>query len=106
MIRFLFFISLILSATFAQSQKPCVNGKAGKFPCNNYDLMGFVPISTLANSNGNPSGSDIWGWTDSKTKREYAIMGMSNSTAFVDITDPVNPVFLGRLDSNSQNSNH
>jgi choice-of-anchor B domain-containing protein len=29
---------------------------------------------------------------------------MTNSTAFVDITDPINPIFLGRLDSNAGTS--
>ena len=29
---------------------------------------------------------------------------MTNSTAFVDITDPINPIFLGRLNSNAGNN--
>ena len=29
---------------------------------------------------------------------------MTNSTAFVDVTNPVNPVFLGRIDSNAGNN--
>lgn len=39
-------------------------------------------------------GNDIWGWTDSKTGKEYAIMGMDNKTAFVDVTDPSNPIHV------------
>ena len=42
-------------------------------------------------------GSDIWGWFDAQTGNEYALMGMRNGTAFVDITNPEDPVFLGRL---------
>lgn len=42
-------------------------------------------------------GNDIWGWTDSKTNKEYAIMGMDNKTAFVDITDPTNPIHLADI---------
>ena len=46
---------------------------------------------------GGTAGNDIWGWHDAQTGREYALMGMSNGTAFVDVTEPRNPVFLGRL---------
>ncbi|MCH8073630.1 MAG: choice-of-anchor B family protein, partial [Proteobacteria bacterium] len=35
--------------------------------------------------------------SDALTGNEYALMGMTNGTAFVDITNPEVPVFLGRL---------
>ena len=38
-----------------------------------------------------------WGWTDPQTGREYAILGRSDGTAFVDVTDPVAPVYLGLM---------
>ena len=99
-----FFVSFLLSFIGIHSQTNCSDGMAGEYPCSNYDLMAFIPISILANSDGSPSGSDIWGWTDTTSNKEYAIAGMSNSTAFIDITDPVNPIFLGRLDSNAGNN--
>lgn len=86
------------------SQTPCSNGFAGTYPCDDFDLLSHIPVATLANTNGNPEGSDIWGWTDSTTGKEYAICAMTNSTAFVDVSDPVNPIFLGRLDSNAGNN--
>ncbi len=46
---------------------------------------------------GGSRGNDIWGWVDTQTDREYALMGMSNGTAFVDISDPENPRVLGIL---------
>ena len=104
MTRGFFFTCFLFSISVIQSQTLCSNGMAGVYPCNNFDLMSFIPVSVLANSNGNPSGSDIWGWTDPETNKEYAIVCMSNSTAFVEITDPVNPIFLGRLDSNADNN--
>lgn len=73
----------------------CVNGMAGEYPCSNVDLMAHMPLNTL----GGGSGNDIWGWTDPETGREYALMGRSNGTGFVDITDPANPVYLGNLPS-------
>ena len=89
---------------YSYGQTPCTGGYAGEYPCSNYDLLSNIPVSTLANSSGNPEGSDVWGWTDSETGKEYAIAAMTNSTAFVDITDPINPVFLGRLNSNAGNN--
>jgi len=56
--------------------------------------MAFLPLSQIGGGNGN----DIWGWTDSGSGREFAIMGTTTRTAFVEITDPVNPVYLGVLD--------
>ena len=92
----------IFQATVAQI--PCSDGFADEYPCSNYDLMSQIPVTTLANTNGTPEGSDIWGWTDTTSGKEYAIAAMTNSTAFVDITDPINPIFLGRLDSNAGNN--
>ncbi|MDG1731008.1 MAG: choice-of-anchor B family protein [Algibacter sp.] len=81
----------------------CENGFAGNYPCNGYDLMAHMPLSTLASSlttNTNTiAGNDIWGWTDASNGNEYAIVCTTNSTAFVNVTNPINPVFLGRLET-------
>jgi choice-of-anchor B domain-containing protein len=69
----------------------CENGTAGIYPCKNVDLEGFVPLPML----GGATGNDIWGWTDPETGREYALMATSNSTGFVDVTDPRNPTLVG-----------
>ena len=83
---------------------PCENGMAGPYPCDGYDLMGYLPVSVLANNMGNPEGSDIWGWTDPSTGKEYALIALTNSTAFVDVSNPTNPIFLGRLDTATSTS--
>ena len=101
--KILFFIFFLI-LFYSSGQTPCSNGFAGEYPCNNYDLLSHIPVSTLANTSGNPEGSDIWGWTDPVTGKEYAIAAMTNSTAFVDITDPINPIFWGRLNSNAGNN--
>ncbi len=79
---------------------PCVGGTAGTYPCNNIDLMSFTPLATF----GATSGNDSWGWTDPTTGKEYALMGLRNGTGFVDITDPENPIYLGRLPTHTGNS--
>ncbi len=76
---------------------PCENGMAGPYPCEGYDLMSHIPIHIIGKPNA--EGNDSWGWTDSTTGNEYALVGTTQGTAFVDITDPINPIFLGRLAS-------
>ncbi len=76
----------------------CENGMAGPYPCNGYDLMGNINTETLGGT-ADAEGSDIWGWTDPTNGDEYALVGMTNCTAFVNVTNPTNPVFLGRLNS-------
>jgi choice-of-anchor B domain-containing protein len=74
---------------------PCQNGNAAGFPCHDVDLQSVLPLSSIGGGNGN----SLWGWTDTTTGREYAIMGRSNGTAFVDITAPAEPRYLGNLPS-------
>jgi choice-of-anchor B domain-containing protein len=40
-------------------------------------------------------GDDIWGWTDATSGREFALMGLTNRTSFIEVTDPTAPVYLG-----------
>ncbi len=54
---------------------------------------------------GGTTGNDIWGWADPVTGSEYALVGMTNGTAFVDVTDPEGPVYLGRLPTATVASN-
>ncbi|RSN24278.1 regulator [Streptomyces sp. WAC 05977] len=79
---------------------PCVNGMADKYPCKNVDLLSVLPLSGLGGGNGN----DIWGWTDPSSGKEYAIVGRTNGTAFVDLSVPTSPRFLGNLPSNGGSS--
>ena len=72
---------------------PCENGMAGGFPCDGFDLLGRIQHSTFSAAAGN----DIWGWTDTSTGNEYALIGLDNGTAFVDITDTENLIYLGKL---------
>ena len=72
---------------------PCENGMAGDFPCDGFDLLGRVTLPEMDATAAN----DIWGWTDTTTNNEYALVGLDNGVAFVDITDDENPVYLGKL---------
>ena len=76
----------------------CSNGMAGPFPCRAVSLESFLPLSAI----GGGEGNDIWGWTDPETGREYALMGKTTGTAFVDVSVPDRPVYLGDLPSHQQ----
>ena len=84
----------------ALTATPCVGGTAGGYPCENVDLLAFMPLSQFAAGSGN----DSWGWTDPLDGTEYALMGLNNGTAFVDIGDPENPVYLGKLPTHTSSS--
>jgi len=74
----------------------CDSGRAGGFDCSEVDLLAFLPNPQL----GAPRGinlSDIWGWTDPETGREYALVGRMDATVFVDVTDPASPRIVGDL---------
>lgn len=87
-------------ALVAMSKTPCVNGMAGTFPCRNVDLASFLPLANI----GGGTVNDLWGWTDPLTGKEYAIVGRSNGTAFVDLSNPEQPVYLGNLPTHSVDS--
>ncbi|MFL2511088.1 MAG: choice-of-anchor B family protein, partial [Candidatus Neomarinimicrobiota bacterium] len=81
----------------------CNGGVAAGFSCNEIDLMSFVDKTEIGGSS-TTSLNDIWGWTDSQTNKEYALVGMSNGTSFVDISNPENPIYIGRLPTQTNNS--
>ena len=67
-------LTLILSvsfSSFAVAQTPCVNGMAGDYPCNNIDLLSYMPSEEV----GGTGSNDVWGWVDPQTGVEYAILG-------------------------------
>lgn len=66
------------------------------FPCNHVYLQSHLTIAELGGDEFTRL-SDIWGWTDPQTRREYAIVGRSDGTAFVDVTNPGSAVYLGQL---------
>lgn len=91
---------LIASCSIIQAQTPCINGMAGDYPCNGYDLQVFIPCTDFGADNAN----DSWGWTDPDDGTEYALVGLDNGTAFLDISDPINPIYLGKLPTHTSSS--
>lgn len=73
--------------------EPCVEGKAGPFTCDGIDLLSFVPQEEFDGA----GVSDIWGWTDPQTEEEYVMFGKTNGVAFYNVTDPLDPLYVGWL---------
>ena len=71
-------------------------GKAGEFGCSNTSMLSFLPISAIGGRRGTAL-NDNWGWTDAQTGREYAIVGRTDGTSFVDVSNPARPRYLGDL---------
>ena len=92
-----YLIVFCLIATSVMSQTPCDNNMAGPFDCSEVDLLSQIPLATFNSVKAN----DSWGWTDPLDGKEYALICLNEATAFVDVSDPVNPVYLGQLPGES-----
>ena len=89
------------------TSQPCVNGFADIYPCDGYDLIGYLSLEDLSipsSEGGGLSGNDSWGWTDSEDGKEYALIGLSSHAAFVDISNPNNMRLIGVLPTATVNS--
>jgi len=80
----------------AQPSGRCENGTAAGHACDRVDLLSRLARHDLGAAD-TVMLNDIWGWTDTLTGRDYALVGKMDGTAFVDVTDPATPRFLGHL---------
>jgi choice-of-anchor B domain-containing protein len=78
-----------------QTGVDCVNGSAGSFACNNIDLLAHMPLNQF--SSRPSSANDIWGHVDLNTGDEYALIGLRNGVAVVNVSDPENPIEVGTI---------
>ena len=67
----------------------CTQGVAGQFPCRNLDFQSQLPLSRF--SSAPVSAANVWGFVDLNDNREYAVLGLRNGTAIVEVTDAANP---------------
>jgi choice-of-anchor B domain-containing protein len=81
----------------------CADGRADRYPCKNVDLESFLAIEDLGGQGG-VEANDIWGWTDPRTGTEYALVGLTDAVAFVDVSTPTEPVYLGELPTHTESS--
>ncbi|MDX1389440.1 MAG: choice-of-anchor B family protein, partial [Acidobacteriota bacterium] len=72
----------------------------GPFPSENVTLLSQVSLEDFP---GGPiRGNDCWGYV-SPSGREYALMGLYNEVAVVEITNPSNPVIIAEIPHTASN---
>ena len=93
-------LAVAMSGTLPAGAQPsdggpakCVGGKAGAYPCKDIDLLAHVPLSAMEGG----GVSDVMGWVDPETKKEYAVVGGAGGVRFFDVSKPTKPVYLGRV---------
>ncbi len=80
------------------AEKRCDSkGKVEMFDCASTELVAFLPPSKLTHDAHYIQMNDIWGWTDSVTKKEWALVGRRDGSTFVDMSDPLRPVPVADL---------
>lgn len=89
--------------SIGNSAAPGIGG-SGPYDASNVSLLGRLSLDQMGAGQGNVLGNDCWGWTDPKSGKEYAIAGLTNGTSFIDITDPTDPKYLGKLLTHTGNS--
>jgi choice-of-anchor B domain-containing protein len=72
-------------------------GGADQFTCKQVDVLSFMPLDAIGGTDRGIQTNDVWGWTDPQTGREYALVGRTDGTAFVDVSSPASPIYLGNL---------
>ncbi|NNM14948.1 MAG: choice-of-anchor B family protein, partial [Gammaproteobacteria bacterium] len=87
------------AATVQKTQVTCQNGAADGYECANIDLVAQLPLPSFSSTPS--SASDIWGHVDMNNGNEYALMGLNNGIAVVDVSDPANPVEVGTISGRS-----
>ncbi len=86
-------------AAVTEGEVRCEEGAAAGFSCDGVDLLAFLPVSAIG-AEPWERVSDVWGWTDPQTGREYALVGRSGGAAIVDVTDPAAPRYVGVVPAN------
>ncbi|MEQ9091763.1 MAG: choice-of-anchor B family protein [Balneola sp.] len=113
--RYIYFATILLLAlTSCKENKsnnndipfPCEGGLSdNQYACENIDLFAVVTPQELQgldkNSTPTVNLNDIWGWTDSQTGKEYALVGLTNGVSFVDVSDPSAPIVIGKLNESN-----
>ncbi|MCJ8319866.1 MAG: choice-of-anchor B family protein [Colwellia sp.] len=78
-----------------QTNVDCIDNMAGDFNCLNMDLLAHMPLGDFSST---PStANDIWGHVDLNDGSEYALIGLRNGVAVVNVTEPDNPVEVGTI---------
>ena len=68
-------------------------------PCRNVDFQAQIPLDQFPNAPS--SAANVWGFVDLNDNREYAVIGLRNGTAVVEVTNPAKPREVGTMAGNT-----
>lgn len=66
--------------------------KSQTYPSLNVNLLSHIDPEKDNTGNDGRKYSGCWGWVQPITKKEYAIVGTSSKTYFIDVSNPSNPI--------------
>lgn len=92
-------------ARAAGGEAACVGGSAAGYPCDDVSLLAHVPLAALGAEAG-VEAANVWGWTDEASGREFVLLGLTDGTAFVEVTEPTAPLYLGTLPTHTTPSTY
>lgn len=64
------------------------------YPSLNISLLAQLNPETDNTNNGGRKYSGCWGWFQANKNKEYALIGTSAQTYFIDVTNPTNPMIV------------
>ncbi len=73
--------------------QPCEGGMVAGYGCENVELVSHITEDEL----GVDWVSDLWGWTDPASGREFILVAGNRGTAFVEVTHAYCPEVIGFL---------
>ncbi len=93
------FYSEMINPDMANNSNEAFNSSAecvpGTYTSNNVLLRAQLPRCAFG-ADGNTDPNDLWAYV-SPSGRRYAIVALFNRVVFVEVTDPDNPVIIGRI---------
>ncbi len=75
------------------------------YPCKGMEFVSRLSFDQLGLAAEEENLNDMWGWTDPVTGTEWALVGHSRGTAFVNLEDPERPVHAAFVPSQSARPN-
>ena len=69
-----------------------IGTQAQTYPSLNINLLAHLNPEKDATGNDGRKYSGCWGWVQPSTQKEYALVGTSNHTYFIDVSNPSAPV--------------
>lgn len=76
------------------------NVSAQTYPSLNISMLAHINPETDTTGDDGRKYSGCWGWYQSEKNKEYAIVGTSRQTYFIDVTIPTNPIFIDSVRAN------